>query len=475
MGCASSRPEGFSFESVDEAKLEPLNLTLWPRSAWTKKNEPTLQTIGMRLEAVGGGAVVVSDIAAESMNADFFALGDEFSKIEGVSVRGNIEKCRAQLRQLNRKGKVQVQVMRRVGSTQRKESDVSSRRLQRDWKPLLSHAHGFVSHADWPTGTPPFVSHAPRPPTGMAWAPPIPGQHLLRMVALKTDDTAVGSSPPPVFAAPPTAASAAGVTKVAHDVAKSRVEVAAARKAASKLATTNGSESAALLERAAAAEARAAKLEKAAEVPKAVVAAAPTTAVAVEPTRVEAPAPPAPAAAPAAAATGVGGDAPPKGVTSQKASGGGAWAAARGAVAEEMATVRKEEVKAVALSAFGDKNPPPATSLREGYLTKAPVHGHLFSRPRRRWFVLTETHIEWFEDEQSATGGSNTKGRMYFHRDTKLDKGPNGGTLTINSQGESLLVYGDELPLWEVAILDAVKLAGTLSRMASSKLLEERA
>ena len=40
-------------------------------------------------------------------------------------------------------------------------------------------------------------------------------------------------------------------------------------------------------------------------------------------------------------------------------------------------------------------------ALMEGYLVKQPLHGHALSRPRRRYFVLTEDCLEWFSDDKS--------------------------------------------------------------------------
>ena len=35
-------------------------------------------------------------------------------------------------------------------------------------------------------------------------------------------------------------------------------------------------------------------------------------------------------------------------------------------------------------------------TLREGQLTKEPLHGHAFSHARSRYFVLTDDALEWF-------------------------------------------------------------------------------
>ena len=39
--------------------------------------------------------------------------------------------------------------------------------------------------------------------------------------------------------------------------------------------------------------------------------------------------------------------------------------------------------------------------LRAGYLIKQPLHGRLLSRPRKRYFTLTDDHLEWFQDEHA--------------------------------------------------------------------------
>ena len=38
------------------------------------------------------------------------------------------------------------------------------------------------------------------------------------------------------------------------------------------------------------------------------------------------------------------------------------------------------------------------TALMEGHLVKQPLHGHALSRPRKRYFVLTEDCLQWFSD-----------------------------------------------------------------------------
>ena len=59
-----------------------------------------------------------------------------------------------------------------------------------------------------------------------------------------------------------------------------------------------------------------------------------------------------------------------------------------------------------------------AGELKSGFLVKRPVHGHLFSKPRRRYFILTERKLEWFLDDQST---NQPKLRKAASRSTVLD------------------------------------------------------
>ena len=50
--------------------------------------------------------------------------------------------------------------------------------------------------------------------------------------------------------------------------------------------------------------------------------------------------------------------------------------------------------------------------LRSGYLIKQPIHGHFLSRPRKRYFVLTDDHLEWFQDEQARVPKDHDANKM---------------------------------------------------------------
>ena len=114
-------------------------------------------------------------------------------------------------------------------------------------------------------------------------------------------------------------------------------------------------------------------------------------------------------------------------------------------------------------------------ALMEGYLVKQPLHGHALSRPRKRYFVLTEDCLEWFADDKS---------RHQPPRDRLRVKGAivqrQGNTLTLHSshleeagrsssllsssrpsQGPaSLIVSGERLDGWEAALRSAVQTPG---------------
>ena len=55
---------------------------------------------------------------------------------------------------------------------------------------------------------------------------------------------------------------------------------------------------------------------------------------------------------------------------------------------------------------MADRTP---TDAKVGYLTKRPVHGHLLSQPRRRYFVATERWLEWYVGDAVT---DSRKGRM---------------------------------------------------------------
>ena len=100
-----------------------------------------------------------------------------------------------------------------------------------------------------------------------------------------------------------------------------------------------------------------------------------------------------------------------------------------------------------------------------GYLTKDPMHGHLFSSARRRFFVLTEMQLEWFPDE-SVTAESLGKiclvGATVERRNSASKQEavtPRGNELVISSGNDQLVLRGEQLDAWEAAIKRQVTLA----------------
>ena len=76
--------------------------------------------------------------------------------------------------------------------------------------------------------------------------------------------------------------------------------------------------------------------------------------------------------------------------------------------------------------------------MKEGYLTKQPMHGHLLSRPRRRYFVASERWLEWFVDELSI---NQPKGRMRLDGSVRVDR--DGNSLVLVSGTDRLVLSGD--------------------------------
>ncbi len=87
--------------------------------------------------------------------------------------------------------------------------------------------------------------------------------------------------------------------------------------------------------------------------------------------------------------------------------------------------------------------------LLSGYLIKQPAHGHLLSRPRKRYFVLTDDHLEWFHDEHERM----PKDRLMI-KGARLER--RGSSLVMHSSHHDgsgrraeLIVTGDNLDEWE--------------------------
>ena len=89
---------------------------------------------------------------------------------------------------------------------------------------------------------------------------------------------------------------------------------------------------------------------------------------------------------------------------------------------------------------------PGGAPSKRGYLTKEPVHGHVFSRRRRRFFVLNGSVLMWFEDEVSAGA---PRGRMVLTGAHVVRSGPQ---LVVSTADERLVLLGDALDEWETCI-----------------------
>ena len=81
------------------------------------------------------------------------------------------------------------------------------------------------------------------------------------------------------------------------------------------------------------------------------------------------------------------------------------------------------------------------SNTREGYLTKEPLHGHLLSSARRRFFVLTGSVLEWSEHRGGALHGH------MFLSDAELSR--SGDALELSRKGERLVMRGESLQEWE--------------------------
>jgi hypothetical protein len=91
---------------------------------------------------------------------------------------------------------------------------------------------------------------------------------------------------------------------------------------------------------------------------------------------------------------------------------------------------------------------PLGTIRKQGYLTKKPLHGHLLSNSRRRFFLLYDNALEWRASEHSPHKGRlPLAGASILRRDAEL---------IITSAGEQLVLHGDDLEDWEARVHAAV-------------------
>ena len=99
-----------------------------------------------------------------------------------------------------------------------------------------------------------------------------------------------------------------------------------------------------------------------------------------------------------------------------------------------------------------------------GYLVKQPVHGHLLSHARKRFFVLSDDpHLEWFADEQASQTGA-PKDRLKLMGARIERAGPRLTLHTTHDDGRhaSLTISGEvgrspSLDEWEVALRRAAE------------------
>ena len=106
-----------------------------------------------------------------------------------------------------------------------------------------------------------------------------------------------------------------------------------------------------------------------------------------------------------------------------------------------------------------------------GYLIKAPLHGHILSRPRKRYFVLSDDpHLEWFADEQARV----PKDRLKL-RGARIERAGQRLTLhTTHGDGRhaSLTISGEvgrspSLDEWEAALREAAAMGGSNTVLAT--------
>ena len=95
----------------------------------------------------------------------------------------------------------------------------------------------------------------------------------------------------------------------------------------------------------------------------------------------------------------------------------------------------------------------------QGLLTKQPVHGHLLSRPRLRFFSMTDDAIEWFKDERAFRAGSDRLG--HFPLTQARIEWKEDSLVLVAGTGDRLVLQGSKLSEWESSLQAAItRLAG---------------
>ena len=91
--------------------------------------------------------------------------------------------------------------------------------------------------------------------------------------------------------------------------------------------------------------------------------------------------------------------------------------------------------------------------MQSGYLTKDPHHGGktVFSRARRRFFLLRGDVLQWYSDEKSSSGVS--KGSVTL-TDARIER--RGAELVVQlADASQLVLRGDDLDRWEPVLRSA--------------------
>ena len=106
---------------------------------------------------------------------------------------------------------------------------------------------------------------------------------------------------------------------------------------------------------------------------------------------------------------------------------------------------------------------PPHRVRKAGWLTKQPLKGHLLSRARQRYVVLTDGAIHWYEDERQLTlKGSLPLAGARVERD--------GSQLRVHAGGQCLVLSGDDLDAWEAIVRGVTSPSAPAGEVAPSEV-----
>ena len=95
------------------------------------------------------------------------------------------------------------------------------------------------------------------------------------------------------------------------------------------------------------------------------------------------------------------------------------------------------------------------TAGKSGYLVKEPIDGYFFSRPRRRFFCLSESKLDWFLDDKSvAIRGTLQLAGARVELSSELR---NNALVIISRAGERLVLRGEALDEWAAAIQEQLE------------------